>query len=422
MSLFENLFGKPFDALLAEGNNLFDKERFGEAKLSLEKALAKGKAATEAQKAEIKDRIRLCKMRLAENRIKEADNLAASGELEDAVSLLEDALEICDEASVRDAVKERLQRYEAEDTRRLVDEVDEIDDDELMTIIAGTWTDPQAEEYAAMPDTLRAALLASHDNRHEEAADILKELIARDDLPVPPKYLYLELGKSLLLLKRPGEAIEALDAFLEAIEDEDGSVETGVLACDMKAAALTMMERFDDAEGVLADACRLAPEDHTVFLKLGVFQRSREKYDKSIKSLEKARELMGQMHPDFAVIRELGFTYLAMDNVKDAKACLQAVIEHLASRGEHTQFDPKTAVTLAELHEKSGDHMAAADLYRHLSVGYDTQNHFTYNVEAARLLKLANGKPDLVERYLTRAHELADTDEKRLRLETVQNT
>jgi tetratricopeptide (TPR) repeat protein len=189
----------------------------------------------------------------------------------------------------------------------------------------------------------------------------------------------------------------------------------------MKSAAMAMMEQFDEAEAVLFEACRIAPEDHTVYLKLGVFLRSREKFAQSIRALEKARDLMGQMHPDFAVIRELGFTYIAMENEQEAKACLSAVIEHLASRGEHTQFDPKTAITLAHLHEKEGDYMAAADLYRHLSVGYDTMNHFAYNLEAARLLKRAKGAADLIDRYLLRARELADIEEMRTQVEAVRN-
>jgi tetratricopeptide (TPR) repeat protein len=182
-----------------------------------------------------------------------------------------------------------------------------------------------------------------------------------------------------------------------------------------------MLDRFDEAEEVLGKACEILPEDYSVYMKLGIFERTRKKYKQSLKSLEKARELMGQMHPDFSVIRELGFTYLAMDNKREAKACFNAVIEHLASRGEHDQFDPTTAVTLAGLHEEAGEHMAAADIYRHLSVGYDTQNHFVYNLEAARLLKLAGGDPALIERYLTRARELAENADQVAHLDAVEN-
>ena len=58
---------------------------------------------------------------------------------------------------------------------------------------------------------------------------------------------------------------------------------------------------------------RVAPGDHNVFLALGVYLRRREELEAAEKALTRAAELMGQMQPDFRVIRELGFTYLAMD-------------------------------------------------------------------------------------------------------------
>ena len=120
---------------------------------------------------------------------------------------------------------------------------------------------------------------------------------------------------------------------------------------------------------------------------------------------------MGQMQPDFAVIRELGLTSLAMNKKEEARAHLEAVIKHLASQGKYDEFDPETAVQLAKLYEESGDFNQAADLYRHLAVGYDISNHFAYNLESARLVKLAGGDDSLVKKYLIRARELAKNDE-----------
>ncbi len=411
MSLFGNLFGKPFEALEADGRQLFEQKRYGEAKLSLDKALVKSKGADRDRVAQIQAMIESCKRSLAEGRIAEADRLAATGELEEATALLADAAEIFDHPTIHSAVQERLKRYEVEDTRRLVDTVDEIDDDELMTIIAGTWTDAQADEYAAMPEQLRNALLASHDGRFDEAIEIIEKILNMPDLSTPSKYLYLELGKLYLQVKKPEEAVTLLDEFLERIASDDSADDARLAASNMRAAALIILERFDEAETTLKTCCRLAPENHRVFRELGVFLRSQKKYDESIRVLEKAQELMGQMHPDITVIREIGFTYLAMDRKSEAMTCFKGVIEHFASKGEHTQFDPQTAITLAKLHEEKNEFSAAADLYRHLSVGYDTQNHFVYNLQAARFLKLAGDDEVLVTRYLNRARELAETDE-----------
>lgn len=410
MSLLSMLFGGTFDSNLAEGNALFEEANYGEAKLSFERALAKAKGVGEEQVSAVRDLVLQCKLKLGRSKVEEADRMAATGDLEAAVYLLKDAREICSEPEILDAIQERFKRYEAEDTRRLVEEVDEISDDELMTIIAGTWTEPQADEYAAAPDTLREALLAAHDGRHDEAVRLINEIISSGELAEAPYYLRFELGKELLLSEQFADAVEVLDGFLGDAEEDEAAREVCVAACDLKAGALVALEKFDEAAEALKRASRITPDDHRVFLKLGVFLRSREKHESSVLALEKARELMGQMQPDFTVIRELGFTYLAMDRKMEAMDCFKGVIEHLASKGEHNQFDPETAVALAKLHEESGQVTEAADLYRHLAVGYDTRNHFTYNLEAARLLKASSKDTGLVDRYLVRARELAKTE------------
>ena len=420
MSLFGNLFGKSFDALEAEGKTLYARKQYGQAKLSLDKALSKSKGVDRTRIDSLKEMVDVCKRALAEERLSSADRLAAGGETEDAVALLSDALEIFDHPDIEDAVQERLKRYEAADTRRLVEAVDEIDDDELLTIIAGTWTDPQAEEYAAMPEALRDALLLGHDEKFEASIEIISELIERSDLPVRPKYLFLELGKLYLQAEKPTEAVQALDMFIERVKADHDADESILTASDMRAAAFIRLEQYDDAEAALKDSCRLAPENHRVFRELGVFLRSQKKFEASIKALEKAQELMGQMHPDITVIRELGFTYLAMEQKEKAIACLKGVIEHFASKGEHSQFDPQTTVALAALLEEKKAYNEAADLYRHLCVGYDTSHHFLYNLQAARLLDLAGEDGELVARYLTRARELAETEAEKEQLANVE--
>ncbi len=411
MSFFSKLFGGTFEDKFNEGKRLFEEKKFGPAKLSLDHALSKAKGADPNRIEEARFMTAMCKRELARAKIAEADQAVSAGDMERAFCLFKDVEEICDDEEIADEVQKRLKSFERADTRSLREEVNHIDDDEMLTIIGGTWTEDQAREYAAMPDELRPALLADHDGRHEEAAEILKKILKRSDLGTKPKYLYFELGKVLLACEQYGGAIEMLDSFIEVSKDDEHALSTRLIAYDIKADALFALERFDDAEETLRAAADDAPDKHTVFLKLGVFLRNRNKLDSSLRALERARELMGQMHPDFAVIREMGFTYLAMEKRDDARECFASVIEHLASKGEHTQFDPVCAVTLAALYEERNELQKAADLFRHLAVGYDTANHFNYNLQAARLLNLSNGEPELVERYLTRARELAETDE-----------
>ncbi len=421
MSFLKKLLGGTFESNRDDGETLFGEGNFGEARLAFEKALTKSKGVTEAEVLAVRDRVRDCRLELARGQLARADEAVADGEIELALELLAEAQEICDESEIVEASKDRRQRFESVDARSLVRDAEEITEEELLAIIAGTWTDAQAEEYAAMPDDLHEALLAAHDREFERAAELLTGVVARPDLPVIPCFTWLELGRVRLLAQDEGGAIEALDTFLETVEDDDEDIGLQVEALNLKATALGLSDRLDEAKEQLIRTTRLAPEDHNVFLALGVFLRGREEYEGAVNALERALELMGQMHPDFRVIRELGFTYLAMDRKEEAMQSLGAVVEHLASRGEHRQFDPETTMALARLHEEKGDIMEAADLYRHLAVGYDTRNHFSYNLEAARLLGLAGGQESLAERYFTRSTELAEGDEQKALVEKIRS-
>ena len=428
MSFLQKIFGGTFESNREEGEQLFISGNFGEAKLCFDRALQKGKKASSTDVAAVRERIVKCKLELARKQIQRADDEAASGLLEEAVAHLREAREVCSEPEIVENIQERLRSYEKEDARRLTEEAEEIADDELLSIIAGTWSPEQAQEYATLPDDFKEALLLGHDKDHAAAARILGEIVEREDLYQEPCYVWLELGRAYLLSGQSEKAIEALDSFLSALdrldEDEDAgedALDVQVMAHELKAAAFLSQKETDKAREELVLTTRLQPENHVVFLKLGVFLRSQKEYEAALRVLEKARELMGQMHPDFQVIRELGLTYLDMEDKKEAAACLGAVIEHLASRGEHDQFDPIAAVALAKIHEENGDFNQASDLYRHLAVGYDTQNHFVYNVEAARLLRAAGADEQLIDRYLTRARELAKEPEQEALLDKVDS-
>jgi hypothetical protein len=129
---------------------------------------------------------------------------------------------------------------------------------------------------------------------------------------------------------------------------------------------------------------------------------------------------MGQMRPDVKVIREMGMTYLAKGARREAKETFMSVVEHFASKGEHDAIDGPSALALAKMHEEDGDYDLAADLMRHLAAGQDVDNHFAYNLEAARLLRLAKADPDLVTSYFERAEQTAHNDEDRTMLSSMR--
>lgn len=419
MGFLSNLFGGTFESNRKDGDSLFDEKEWGEARLAYERAIKKSADATAQEIAAVKDRMAQCRLLLARGRIDSADELAYLGEIEEARSMLEDAVDICPKEEIVEAVAERKVRYEAEAARFLASEEDEMTEEELLAVMAGTWTEAQADEYASLPDEFRAALLKGHDGDHEGAAKIMSRVIDEYDLPDPLRFAHFELGKELIGVAEFEAAARELETFVELCEKDEESRELVMAALTMLGRVLITLKRTDDADRALVRSTRIAPDNHVAFLNLGVFLRNREELERSLESLEKAVVLMGQMNPDFRVIREIAFTYLAMGREDEAEKNLYAVIEHQASQGNHDQFDPEAAVPLARLYESRGEIEKASDLFRHLAVGHDTLNHYTYNLEAARLLKQGGKNQELSIRYLSRARELASTQEEREAVETL---
>ncbi|MCK9460862.1 MAG: hypothetical protein M0R80_14585 [Proteobacteria bacterium] len=417
MSFFTKLMGGTFESNRDEGDEHLAEGRLGEAKMAYERALRKVDRAEGAAVQAVRDKVARCRRDLAQRRIAEADALAESGEVEDARERLNDAVEICGEPEIAAAVEARRKQYEADIARQLVSDAAEMTEDELIAVIAGTWTDAQADEYAALPDSFREAVLAGHDGDHANAVLLMERALAESDTASEEKpehyYVHLELGLAKARAGLTESAIEALGRFVEASEGDEEAAEKRVTALAALSRIHAKAERLDEAERMLVEATRTLPANHTVWAGLGVFLRERRKFEEAIAALDKAAELMGTMRPDFSVVRELGITYLAMGKPKEAEENLFAVIEHSASLGEHEQIDPLAAIPLAKIYEGKGQLDKAASLYRHLAVGHDVAHHLAYNLEAARLLGAGGEKKDLIGRYLARAEELAGSDEEK---------
>ncbi len=414
MSFLSNLFGGTFESNAMDGDDLVSQKAWGEARLAYERALGKARDARPRDVEEVREKLKACRLELARIRIEEADELAAQGYVEEAREILADIPAICDDESIREEAGEHRSRYDADEARRLASEGEDMTEEDLLAVIAGTWTEAQAEEYASLPDSFREAILLGHDEKHERAAEIMKEVLGLEEPDVEPRYAYFELGKELAQAGMSEESMEMIDQFLTITQDDEEAVEMRMAAVTVKGSLLLDLNRVEEADEVLVAATKEIPGHHAPFLNLGVFLRNRGEMERSLAALEKAVELMGQMHPDFRVIREIGFTYLAMDRKDEAEQNLFAVVEHQASQGNHDQLDPEASVALARLYEEKNEIEKAADIFRHLAVGHDTRNHFTYNLESARLLSSLSVNPQLADRYLARARELASNDSEQM--------
>ena len=419
MSLFTKLMGGTFESNRDEGDEHFAAGRLGEAKLAYERALRKADKVEGPAVQAARDRIAACRLGLARSRVAEADALVEVGDIELAGEKLADAVEICDAPEIAQAVEERKKRYQASIARMLSDEEGEMSEEELIAVIAGTWTDAQADEYAELPDCFRDAVLVAHDGDHAKAVELMERAIADSDLALEEGeepdhyYVYFDLGLEKARAGLEEAAIADLRRFADESEGDEDAAEKRVQALTALSRVLARRERLEEAEAALVEATETMPKSHEVWTSLGVHLRARGKFDESIRALDRAVEVMGQLNPSFDVVRELGLTYLAAGSTAEAENSLFAVIEHAASQSAHEEMDPLAAVPLAKLYEGKGELDKAANLYRHLAVGHDLANHLVYNVEAARLLHASGAERELVLRYFARGEELARTEDER---------
>jgi tetratricopeptide (TPR) repeat protein len=385
MSFLSKLMGGTFAENRVEGDRLRAAGSLGEARLAYERALRKARDVPEAELAAVREAVAACRLELARARLAEADQLADAGDVDEARVILADLGDVCDAQEILEAVAERRQRYEAESARRMADDAEELTEEELLAVIAGTWTEAQADEYAGLPEEFVQALVVAHDGDHARAAEMLRAVLESADLETEPRHAWFELGRELAAAGDDAAAVAALERMLgegDGPVDEEIDGEVAVAALTQLAQCLARLDRRDEAVAVLERATRTDPESHMPLLNLGVFlrsgpgERAPSDLERAVDVLERAAKLMGQMQPDFRVVRELGLTLLELEREEEAERTLYAVIEHEASRGTHDQFDPLAAVPLARLYEKRGKLELAADIWRHLAVGHDVRNHF----------------------------------------------
>jgi Tfp pilus assembly protein PilF len=407
MSFLDWLTGGTFDANRDEADRLFAQKEWGEARLVYQRALRKRKDADAGAVERVEKRVDECLRELAKIRLATARRYLANGDKEAALECLEDAAQIhggADTAADIESLKEEVEGAAS------TDQAHELDEEELMAIISGTWSVPQAEEFADLPPAFMEGLMAAHDGRMAEAASLLEPVVARTP---GCRFARFELGRMQIAAGRTEEGIRSIDAFLSAVAD-DGD------ALDERVAAHTVMAkvRMDEgdsraAEEHLMAAFRAAPDNHVPMLNLGVFLREKGELERAKKALRNAMDTMGSVHPDMRVMREMGLTCLAAGERSEGIGYLEACLESCCRTGSHDQYDPEAAVPLARLYEEDGELTKASDIFRHLAAGGHTGGHFVYHLESARLLLARKADGELVRRYLDRAAALARTSEER---------
>jgi Tfp pilus assembly protein PilF len=405
MSLFKRMFSADPAALVDKADKLFDAGSYGPAKLAYEKALS---ASAEADRSAIAEKVRRCTDAIARERIEEAKAYLEQGSIELAAQELEGALEVaCDERIVEEA-QSLLDGLEAKDAQEQAT-TQELTDEERIALLMGQWTEAQADEYESYGDALLDALLIMHGNEPARALAALEALL---ESASEPCYLWLEVGRARLLAEDLDGGRAALETFLDALGSEDASELRLTVHLTLARLADDAAE-FEQAMQHFERAVSTGPDDYRPYLAMGAFLRDKGHATEALDVLRTSLELSKTSSVDWRLLEELGLASELAGKPDEARSFLEQVIEFFTSR-QVMDFPPTTAMTLAKLYESEGSLERAADMYRALSRGSDTDKHALYHYEAARLLGAA-GLDDEARRMLTRADALVSEDDASLK-------
>lgn len=405
MSLFKRMFSADPAALVEKADKLFDAGSYGPAKLAYEKALS---ASPESERSAIADKVRQCTDAIARERIEEAKAYLAQGSIELAEQELEGALEVARDERLIEEAQSLRDRLEAKDAQEQAT-AQELTDEERIALLMGQWTESQAAEYEAYGDALLDALLTMHG---DEPAEALAELDALLASASEPRYLWLEVGRARLLSEDLDGGRAALESFLDALGSEDAD-EVRLTVHLTLARLADDADEFEQAMQHFERAVDTGPDDYRPYLAMGAFLRDKGHATEALDVLRTSLELSKTSSVDWRLLEELGLASEMAGKPDEARSFLEQVVEFFSSR-QVMDFPPTTATMLAKLYENDGSLERAADMYRALSRGSDTDNHALYHYEAGRLLNAA-GLGDEARRMLTRADALVSDDDVSLR-------
>lgn len=406
------LFGGGWDRTVERARKLEQDGEWGDALILYERALANERRDVPLPRVrEVEERAVKIRDRIADLRIEEGKVYLEQGNVENAEEAFQIALQAAGTEQKEKEAQACVDSMEAELARLMAVEAREPTEEEVFQALSGAWEEEQWDEYEQYGEPFRAAYLAFHGARPEEAVTVYERLL--DEAGQDAVFLLYELGRAraACAVGKQGQEAEglkrgAIDALSTFNERVPGGVAEGVCAAAWNEAAQVHLERGDQesAEDALMRAQEAVPGEPVAYLNLGRFLKQAGRDEEAVEAMEQGAEVMDKLKPDLRLQAELGLGYRAVGRVDEAVQTLGEVVRVMAhhQQGFH---DPVVTVPLAEMYEQRGKLRDACDLWRHLAEGEDADNLGRYSYEAARLL-VELGEHELAHRYAARAREL----------------
>ncbi|MBK6578156.1 MAG: tetratricopeptide repeat protein [Sandaracinaceae bacterium] len=402
MSFFKKLLGSDPDTHLRKAEELFARGAFGEAKLAFERARDAFPGDRRSERDGVVVRIDACRDGIAQNRIAQGLLLRERGERELAKEELRGALDVAADPALVDRAQAELDdvdRVEVQQANRRVVMTRE----ERIAVLAGSWYEEQASEYAGYGDEFFDALLALDDEDFPVARDGFAAVLAKAEAPI---YLILEHAKACTLAGDSEAAVAGYQRFLAALPEGEGGDRR--LGAHIQIGSLHGLA--GDQEGAL-DAFQAAvedfPDDYRPYFALGQQLRISGAPAEALEVLELALDRAGAS-PEWSLLEEIGLTLAETGNGPGATAQLESVLKRFVDRGD-AFIPPRTAWRLAALYEEQGRLDRAADVWRMLAERGPQTERARAHGEAGRLLA-AIGLDDEAKKMLKRGVVLSEAD------------
>jgi tetratricopeptide (TPR) repeat protein len=355
-----NLFSGPTaEKLEQKGDALAAAGFWGEAKLEYERACLKLEKATVLDRdslIRLKGKIAATKEALARNHHRHAAELADIGDFNEALDLVELALELTDDASLKEAIAQQRRSIMAARTgenppvlsdphhawKPESDDVDFKAPDEALNALCGTLPDPVKRAYLSYGPDFKTGYIALNNGDFETAAAYLARALHNQNSPA--SYIPLELATAYLNLDRPDESRMLLETLLKHHPD-------ALPAYQMLCEIYWEQGDFDRAETLLRSIPDALTTSLAVFMLKGetLFQAGRFDAAKTF-----YRDFLATYGWDESIARALARTHEALDETDQARQMYQEIMGRCRGCGSH--IDPLVKEKVAELSFAAGNH------------------------------------------------------------------
>jgi tetratricopeptide (TPR) repeat protein len=242
MGLFKIFKPVSFETMENKGDSLFESGEFGSAKQAYEKALAKFETSDLADKGrrleQINDKINQTKEALARQHKATAENLIEAGWHDDAVDLLELALDLTTQSDLAAEIRQLMSPNKMMGTlpvhelqsqdMPLVDEVTAESDGDYFSVLCATLPEDLKADYETYGHSFIRGYVALNQGSFDIAAEFLSQ--AKMAYPETVTHIHLELATAYLNL---GDTEKSHDLLKEYVNEYPLTERAYEMLCDI---------------------------------------------------------------------------------------------------------------------------------------------------------------------------------------------